>query len=118
VKLIVRERGSAALVRWVAERRLISSSIALTETTRALRRSAARRMNPLDEVFGSVTFIDCDAEVLSVAANLEPPEMRTLDAIHVATALRSTADLDSFVTYDERQAKAAVAAGLPVRSPS
>ncbi len=44
-------------------------------------------MNALDEVFGTVTFIDCDAEVLSVAATLEPPEMRTLDAIHVATAL-------------------------------
>jgi predicted nucleic acid-binding protein len=44
--------------------------------------------------------------------------MRTLDAIHLATALRSAADLDSFVTYDDRQAKAAVAAGLAVRSPS
>jgi uncharacterized protein len=118
VKLIVRERSSAALVRWVADQQLISSSIALTETTRAIRRSGARRTNPLEDVFGTVTFIDCDAEVLSVAANLEPPEMRTLDAIHVATALRSTADLDSFVTYDERQARAAAAAGLPVRSPS
>jgi uncharacterized protein len=118
VKLIVRERGSAALVRWVADRRLISSGIARTEAARAIRRSVARRMNPLDQVFDAVTFVECDDEVLTLAANLEPPQMRTLDAIHVATALRSANDLESFVTYDERQSTAAMAAGLPVRSPS
>lgn len=64
-----------------------------------------------------MTLLAVDDEILSIAASLEPPQMRTLDAIHVATALRLAEELDTFVTYDDRQAKAATEAGLAVRSP-
>jgi predicted nucleic acid-binding protein len=43
--------------------------------------------------------------------------MRSLDAIHLATALRIVADLDAFVTYDRQLGRSAVAAGLRVESP-
>lgn len=58
-----------------------------------------------------------DAPVLEAAAGLGPAELRTLDAIHVASALSLGGDLRAFVTYDERQASAARKAGLPVETP-
>jgi predicted nucleic acid-binding protein len=56
--------------------------------------------------------------VLSDAALLEQPFLRTLDAIHLATAAGIRASLSAFVTYDKRLAAAAEDAGLPVASPS
>ena len=56
--------------------------------------------------------------VLRVAALLDPAGVRTLDSIHLASALRVRAVLSAFVSYDRRQLEAAEAAGLPVASPS
>ncbi len=58
-----------------------------------------------------------DMEIPERAAGLEPPELRTLDAIHPASALSLGSDLLAFVTYDDRQLAAARKAGLPVTSP-
>ena len=51
-------------------------------------------------------------------AAIGPPLLRTLDAIHLATALALVPDLDAFVTYDDRLAEAARALGLPVVRPA
>ena len=58
-----------------------------------------------------------DEPVLRDAAGLEPRPLRSLDAIHLATAL-SLGDLDAMVTYDGRLATAAAEAGLEVASPA
>ena len=47
-----------------------------------------------------------------------PATVRSLDAIHLGTALRSGPSLTSFVTYDRRLLDAAQAAGLPIASPA
>ena len=57
-------------------------------------------------------------ELLTAAGMLEPPTLRTLDAIHLASALRLGAQLDVLITYDQRMASAAAALGLPVEAPS
>lgn len=54
--------------------------------------------------------------ILEVAAALKPEHLRTLDAIHVATAL-DFGDLEGVVTYDRRMAEAARANGLTVLAP-
>jgi hypothetical protein len=118
VKLALHEAESAALIRWVASRQVTSSIVARVETVRAVRRSDVSKMAPIDDVFGVVAFQAFDDVVLSLATSLDPPTMRTLDAIHVASALRMRDDLNAFVTYDARQAEVASFAGLPVASPS
>ena len=55
---------------------------------------------------------------LDAAGRLAPPQLRTLDAIHVQCALLLGDELEGFVTYDERTAAVARAAGLPVLAPA
>jgi predicted nucleic acid-binding protein len=65
-----------------------------------------------------VAFVELDAEVAELAGTLEPSVLRGLDAVHLASALAVGADIGMFVTYDNRLAEAAGAAGLDVRAPS
>jgi predicted nucleic acid-binding protein len=60
---------------------------------------------------------DIDAGIRAAAAAFPDPTLRSLDAIHLATAQRLGADLQAFVTYDKRLLTAAEAYGLPVASP-
>ncbi len=118
VKLVILEPGSAAMVQWYIESdRIVMSRIGIIETTRAARR---RAYDPdrLRQVLGSIEIIECDAIVQERAGGIEPATLRTLDAIHVASALALGAELDAFVTYDERLADAARAAGLPAVAPA
>ena len=64
-----------------------------------------------------ISLIRVDEVVLEAAALLDPLSIRTLDAIHVATALGFAADLDAVVTYDARMGAAAEALGFPVAMP-
>ena len=57
-------------------------------------------------------------EVRAVAASIEPVELRTLDAIHLASALSLGDDLAAVLTYDRRMADAAESRGLVVVAPS
>jgi len=56
--------------------------------------------------------------LLDTAGRLDPPLLRTLDAVHLATALSLTARLGTVVTYDRRMTEAAQHLGLPVASPA
>lgn len=61
--------------------------------------------------------IGFDAQIRAAAAALEPGTLRTLDAIHLATALALGEELDAVVTYDRRMTEAAKATGLAVAAP-
>jgi uncharacterized protein len=119
VKLIVAEPESAALRRAVSRwPQRASSTLLRTETIRALRRSgnsgqlpAARRL------LRGVSMIRVDEPLLDRAADLEPGELRTLDAIHLASALEIGQDLGVMIAYDVRLKAAAQAYGLAVESP-
>jgi predicted nucleic acid-binding protein len=56
--------------------------------------------------------------VLREAGMLRPGELRSLDAIHLATALQFGDELRHIVTYDDRLAEAARTHGMRVQSPS
>lgn len=117
VKLTVAENGSEAVLRMVdAASRVITSVLALVEVRRAVL-----RVDPDADpwaVLGRCTIMDLDPEIIESAATLAPRDLRSLDAIHVASALSVASDLDAFVTFDHRQAAAAKAAGLPVEVPA
>ena len=72
----------------------------------------------LRRVLDSIAVIECDAAIADRATAVVSPSVRTLDAIHVATALALGGTLDAFVTYDERLAEAAREGGLPVVRPT
>jgi predicted nucleic acid-binding protein len=118
VKLVIDEAESPALLRWYVEaERLVTSRVGVVETVRASSRrdhDAARR----NRVLTDVAVYELDDAIANAAAVLHPPLLRTLDAIHLATAMALLPDLDAFVTYDDRMAEAARAIGLPVVRPA
>lgn len=73
-----------------------------------------RARNGLD----GLALLPVDEQVLEAAAYLEPARLRSLDAIHVATAISLGEGLGAVYAYDERLQEAALAAGLRVESPA
>ena len=124
VKLAHAEPESAALRRWLGERaeiQWISSVLTEIESFRALARyapQAASRLPAVLDQIDLIDLIDLDQPIRMLARTVTPATVRSLDAIHLGTALRSHASLTSFVTYDKRLLDAAQAAGLPIDSPA
>ena len=121
VKLAHAEPESAALRSWLDERaetQWISSVLAEIESFRALARYAPEAASRLPAVLDLIDLIDPDQRIRMLARTVTPVTVRSLDAIHLGTALRSRPSLTSFVTYNKRLLDAAKAAGLPIESPA
>jgi predicted nucleic acid-binding protein len=119
VKLAVREPESAALRRYLARRRpLVSSALARTEVVRALLPVGPDAVRRGREVMARVDLLRVSDRVLDAAGLLEPFALRSLDAIHLASAEQLGSDLRGFVTYDERLAAAAADRGFRVVRPA
>lgn len=119
VKLIVREAESDALESWLRPHDVLASSALLrTELLRAIQRGAPRRIAEARAALAAFTLRAVDDEILDAAGDIGPSSIRSLDAIHLATALRLVTALDAIVTYDRRMIEGAVLLGLPVASPS
>lgn len=117
-KLVLDEPGAMAMRRWYIEsERVVTSRIGIIETRRACSRQAFDA-DHLAIILKSVETAELDARIADAAGLLGPTTLRTLDAIHVATALQFVPDLDAFVTYDDRLADAARSLGLPVLRPA
>ena len=118
VKLAVREPESAALRRYLGRRRpLVSSALARTEVIRALLPLGSVAVRRGRDVLARVDLLRVNDRVLDAAGALTPADLRSLDAIHLASAEQLGSDLRSFVTYDERLAEAAAGRGLRVVRP-
>ena len=117
IKLVIPERESVALRRWLRGREIVSSRIAQVEVVRGVRRTRWEARPGASELLLEIDLIGVDAQVVTAASELAPPELRSLDAIHLATALYIGEELDGFVTYDRQLGRAATAAGLAVESP-
>jgi predicted nucleic acid-binding protein len=120
VKLLVREGETAALRRWLRRRpRRVASALLSVELLRAARRAGEPRLVvEARRLLSGITLVDVDRAVLDRAGELEPGQLRTLEAIHLATALSVGAELDAVVTYDRRMADAAPLVGLAIAAPS
>ena len=119
VKLAVREPESAAVRSFLRRRRpLTSSALARTEVARALLPLGDRAVRQGDDVLRRVELVRLSAGVLALAGRLLPSELRSLDALHLATAQLLGGDLRLVVTYDDRMAAAATALGMKVSSPA
>jgi predicted nucleic acid-binding protein len=121
VKLVVVEPESSALIEQLQEwPQRVSSALALTELPRALKRAdlGAAAHRRAREVLGRIALVDVDRRILATAATLEPSALRTIDAIHLATALTVREDLEIIVTYDRRLRAAAERVQIEVAAPA
>jgi predicted nucleic acid-binding protein len=119
VKLIVEEAETAAVRAFLANHgaRRVSSALLRAESLRAVRHLGPDALATVREGLRRVDLIGIDDRILDTAGTLEPQVLRTLDAIHLASALAVGDDLDAIVTYDERMIDGARLMGLTAVSP-
>jgi hypothetical protein len=96
----------------------VTSALARTEVARALLPLDAAIQRRGQQVLGRCEIVRVNDRILKRAGALLPADLRSLDAIHLATAEGLEADLGRFVTYDDRLAAGAAALGLEVAAPS
>ena len=118
MKLITPEQETPALQRYLQTRSLrASSGLLRTEALRAAMRVSQQHVAKVRRQLRRVALIEVDRDLLEQAGTLVPPDLRSLDAIHVAAALSLGDDLGDLVTYDARMVNAAEAQGVNVVSP-
>ena len=124
IKLLRREAATEELITWLNDRpgtTLVASALVEVEVPRALRRAAPQALVGVPTVLSRLYRVEIDATVRAAAGAYADPLLRSLDAIHLATAeilaRQAAADFVAFVTYDRRLLDAAKGVGLPVASP-
>lgn len=117
VKLVIAEPQSDALARWLVGRNPVSSDLLRTELLRATRRADPELLIRARRVLRTVELLTVQTALFERAGELAPDVLRSLDAIHLASALDLGDDLDAMVTYDERLAAAARHHGIAVVAP-
>jgi predicted nucleic acid-binding protein len=108
VKLVIAEPQSSALRRFLHRRRpLISSALARTEVLRAVFGEGEQGIARARDVLARLDLVRVSDRLLDAAGALLPAEVRSIDAIHLATARQLGSDLGHLVTYDERMLRVA-----------
>jgi predicted nucleic acid-binding protein len=120
VKLVLPEAETPALTTYLAgDPMILSSRVGHIEVRRAVARiSEPGDEEHVDRMFEGVQIIELDTTVAQLAGSVTPAVLRSLDAIHLASALSIRDELEAVVTYDLRLADAAREAGLTVVAPS
>ena len=121
MKLVQKEAESEALQRYLRRHRLderVTSVLARVEVVRAVQSGGAQAVAKARRQLARVHQVNLDRALLDSAAAVAPgTSLRSLDAIHLASALLVGADLQAIVTYDQRMAEAAGGMGFPVDAP-
>ncbi len=120
LKLVFLERETMELRRWLVDRPgapLTSSELAKVEVLRGCRRLDAAALPQARELLADIELVPLSGRVVDEAGDIAEPPLRSLDALHLASALSIATDLTAFIAYDRRLAAAAEAAGLPTIQP-
>jgi predicted nucleic acid-binding protein len=119
VKLALREAELEALLLelsgWGG---YVSSALLGVESIRACARYGEQYAADARAFLADIALVPLDDEVLVEAAAINPTGLRSLDALHLATALSIRDEIGAFVAYDERLVAAAVSEGFTVRRPT
>jgi uncharacterized protein len=97
---------------------LVSSTLLEIEARRGTLRRAPHRLPRVDALVGEVETVGISQAVVESASRLPDPMLRSLDAIHLATALLIREDIEVLLTYDDRLAVAARSHGIEVATPA
>ncbi len=120
IKLLVEESHSKAFAAFYdahADAEWASSALLRIELTRAVTRTMPALLPDARDLLLAFSFVAIDDDIVEAAMNEPDRGLRSLDAIHLATARILGADLDALVSYDDRLLKAATDAGLATASP-
>lgn len=120
LKLLHDEAESASLADWLAARSgtpVVSSELAKVEVVRACRRINPATLAEATALLAGLDLIPLSGAVIDQAATVGATTLRSLDALHLASALSIQAQLTAFVAYDHRLAEAASTAGLELLAP-
>lgn len=120
IKLLTEESDSRAFAAFYDahdDAEWVSSALLRIELTRAVLRAVPALLPDARELLLAFSYIAIDDEIVDGAMNEPARGLRSLDAIHLATARMLAPELDGLHTYDDRLSKAATDAGLPVVSP-
>jgi predicted nucleic acid-binding protein len=120
LKLLAEESHSRSFAQFYddhANAAWVSSTLLRVEVMRAVTRALPVAVPDARELLLAFDFISIDEDIIEVAMNEPDRTLRSLDAIHLATARALGDDLDGMATYDERLAVAAMAAGMTIISP-
>ena len=119
VKLVSAEPETQALHTWRTQqhRDLVAGDLVRTELIRAARRLTPAHVQVARELLASVQLTRVAERTFEQAGMLDPPSLRSLDAIHLASALDLGHDLEGIVTYDRELAEAAELNAVTVISP-
>src|SRR2546425_5858985 len=119
VKLAVAETESAALRRYLRRRApLVVSALARTEVARALLPLGSAAVQRGHEVLSRIELIRVSDRILLDAGSLVPAQLRSLEAIHLATMRKLGGSVRGVVTYDSRMAAAVSAMGMTTVAPA
>ena len=120
VKLIWQEAESNALQAYLADEQatLVSSVLLVVETRRAVQREAPARMPRADLLLAAVGQVGIGPAVVESASRWPEPMLRSLDAIHLATAMLLGDELEAVISYDTSLTDAAASHGLAVVAPA
>jgi predicted nucleic acid-binding protein len=88
------------------------------EVVRAVRRAVPELSDRAERVVAQIAVVEPGHSIRSRATLLEPVTLRSIEALHLATALEIADELDALVTYDRRMSEAAGSLGLPILSPA
>lgn len=119
-KLVKEERGSTQLAVFITERigvPLVSSALIYPELIRAVSRVDPDLVPRATSLLQRIMTVPMATDIVLSSSTVGNPLLRTLDAIHLATALTIAEEVSSFVTYDKRLAEAAIAVGLSIEAP-
>lgn len=114
------EPGSEAVQHFLAEHdaELVSSALLTVEARRGVLRLRPEGIPKVDLLLGEIEQIGISDAVIESAGRLPDPMLRSLDAIHLATALLIREDVEALLTYDVRLREAAQAHGLATAAPA
>ena len=118
-KLVVDEAESAALRAFLASGPVVATSaLALVEVVRAVRAQGPAAVALARAVLSTIEIVELTDSIASDAATPDPPLLRSLDAIHLATARALGDQLGPVITYDRRMQEAIIALGLTLAAPA
>jgi predicted nucleic acid-binding protein len=119
VKLVIEETESAALEQWLVlqEQPITTSVIGRVELVRACRRVHPDSVAAAQLLLGDLPLVPLTSWVVETAENIGSADLRSLDALHLASAFELDSALTGFVAYDKRLRDAAAHAALPVMTP-
>ncbi|MGL5825934.1 MAG: PIN domain-containing protein [Nocardioides sp.] len=120
LKLIRCEDETAALAHWLqvrSEQPVVTSELGRVEVLRAARRIGDFVLVEARAVVADLDLVPLDRAVQDIACDIGAPMLRTLDALHLASALLLKDELTAFIAYDRRLVEAAHAAGLVIATP-